>query len=88
MHACCWHPQYLDVWAKAGVLLALPLGVIGVACACLLGSLWAAAIIVVVLASLLLHLMALMVLAGESRGQQPPQRAYLGAGCVHAWPCT
>jgi len=55
--------QYLDIWAKAGLLLALPLGVIGVACACLLGSIWAAAMIVVVLASLLLHLMALMVLA-------------------------
>ena len=56
--------QYLDIWAKAGVLLALPLLVIGTACALLLGSLWAAAIIVLVLASLLLHLMALMVFAG------------------------
>lgn len=68
LHSCVIfgvHVQYLDIWAKAGVLLALPPAVIGVACACLLGSLWAAAIIVVVLASLLLHLMALMFLAGR-----------------------
>ncbi len=58
--------QYLNVWRDAGLLLGLPLGAVAVVCAVLTGSLWGSALLLVVLASLLVHLMGAMWLAGKT----------------------
>lgn len=56
--------QYLDVGKSAALLLGAPAAAVAVATAVLGGSLWGAALLLGVLASLLLHLCGAMLLAG------------------------
>jgi hypothetical protein len=60
--------QYLHVWRDAAVLLGGPLLGVGLVCWVLTASLWGAALLLVVLTSLLVHLMGAMLIAGEWGG--------------------
>lgn len=79
------HTQYLDVWGDATLLLGGPLLGVALVCWLLTASLWGAALLLLVLASLLVHLMGAMFLAGTlgwGRGRCP-KHAHCGAADGH-----
>ncbi len=57
-------PQYLSTWHDAALLLGLPLAAVGGVAAVVTGSVWGAALLLVVLTSLLIHLGGAMWAAG------------------------
>ena len=61
--------QYLSVYRDAVLLLGLPLLFVLAVSWLMSGSLWGSALMAAVLASLLLHLMGAMYIAGEVCGQ-------------------
>lgn len=62
--------QYLSVYRDAVLLLGLPLLFVLAVSWLMSGSLWGSALMAAVLASLLLHLMGAMYIAGEGCGHR------------------